>query len=69
MSMMEINRLAHRKADPDGKYRFTIALDKGVAQALYAVTEADRRSMSAELSYLIVERARSLGLDAAGHIA
>lgn len=60
--------LAGRKTDDDGRYRFNLALKEYAARLFYLLAETDQRSLAGELSYLVVERARELGLDAPGHV-
>lgn len=60
--------LKRRKKDKDGNYRFTFGFTPEVTKLLYEIADADRRSNVGELSYLVVERARALGLDVPGHV-
>lgn len=54
--------------EKDGKERLTIALTPEVKNLLRLVAHHDSRSLTGELSHLVVERARAVGLDAPRHV-
>ena len=54
--------------DRDGRLRLTVAFEPEVKALLQEVARHDRRSLSAEISHLVVERARTMGLNVTGHI-
>lgn len=56
------------KLDKDGKVKTTIGLDPDIMQLLRDIARHDQRSMSGEVSHLVVERARTVGLDVPGHL-
>lgn len=57
------------KLDADGRTRITLGLKPEVKALLKALSRMEQRSMQGEVSYLVMERARAMGLDIPGHVA
>ncbi len=54
--------------DRDGRERTTVAFTPQVKDLLRELARREHRSQTAELSHLVVERARAMGLDTPGHV-
>lgn len=52
----------------DGKERLTVAFEPEVKLLLRRLARREHRSLTAQLSHLVMERARAVGLDTAGHV-
>lgn len=57
------------KLDADGRTRITLGMKPEVKALLREIARREQRSMQGEVSYLVMERARSMGLDVPGHVA
>jgi hypothetical protein len=56
------------KVDKDGLVRLNISVRPEVAKLLLELSAKEERSRVKELTYLIVERARTMGLDVSGQV-
>lgn len=66
--MVKAAELRERTRERDSRIRLTLALEPEVDQALRSLAEHEHRSLNGQVSYLVMERAREMGLDASGHI-
>lgn len=55
--------------DRDIKARTTLGLDQDVMDLLRQLAAMEHRSMAGEVSFLVTERARVLGLHTTGHVS
>ena len=56
------------KIETDSRTRVTLDLKPEIKELLKEIARREQRSMQGEVSYLVMERAREMGLDLSWHV-